>query len=201
MPSTRASQQTLTETQGHALVALARQTLLAHFNRQLPERQAAVLERLIKDPALHQSCGTFVTLKKGGRLRGCIGSLVGREPLVEGVRSNVMNAAFHDPRFSPLDGRELDRVSVEVSVLTEPQPLDYRDSDDLIDKLRPGVDGVTIRKNFCGATFLPQVWDQLPEAEEFLSHLCLKAGLPADTWRSGALAVETYQVQYFEEPH
>ncbi len=201
MVSLRASRQTLSEAQGHALVALARQTLLAHFNRSLPEDQAAALERQIKDPVLNQLCGTFVTLKKNGRLRGCIGSLEGRQPLVEGVRSNALNAAFHDPRFSPLDSRELDRISVEVSVLTEPHSLDYRDVDDLLAKIRPGVDGVTIRKNFSGATFLPQVWEQLPETEEFLSHLCMKAGLPADTWRDGELAVEIYQVQYFEEMH
>ena len=185
MVSQRSSQPALTDVQGHALVALARQTLLAHFKRSLPERQAAVLERLIEDPALNQHRGTFVTLKKGGRLRGCIGSLVGRQPLVEGVRRNALNAAFHDPRFNALDVGELDRISLEVSVLTEPRPLEYGDGDDLIAKLSPRVDGVTIRKDFCGATFLPQVWDQLPEAEEFLSHLCLKAGLPADIWRSG----------------
>ena len=201
MVSARASRQSLSEVQGHALVVLARQTLLAHFNRQLPDDQAAALEHLIKDPVLNQPCGTFVTLKKNGRLRGCIGSLEGRNPLVEGVRRNALNAAFHDPRFSPLDSRELDCISMEVSVLTEPQPLDYRDADDLVARLRPGVDGVTIRKNFSGATFLPQVWEQLPEAEEFLSHLCLKAGLPADTWRDGELDVEIYQVQYFEETH
>ena len=88
-----------------------------------------------------------------------------------------------------------------MSVLTEPQILDYSDPEDLIDKLRPDIDGVTIRKGHAAGTFLPQVWEQLPEPRTFLSHLCMKAGLPSDAWQQGDLEVETYQVQYFQEPH
>jgi AmmeMemoRadiSam system protein A len=191
----------LTPGQGHALVELARHTLMAHFNRKLPDTHKTDLEARLRDAALHVHSGTFVTLKIGGQLRGCIGSLVGREPLVEGVRSNVINAAFHDPRFRRLTNKELDRVSIEVSVLTAPQPLAYSDPEDLIAKLRPGIDGVTIRKGEAGSTFLPQVWEQLPDHESFLSHLCKKAGLPADAWHSGDLDVEIYQVQYFQEDY
>ncbi len=103
------------------------------------------------------------------------------------------------PGSPPLKPAELDRVDIEVSILTEPYPLEYRDSKDLLAKLRVNVDGVILRKGSASATFLPQVWEQLPRPEEFLSHLCMKAGLSADTWRESHLEVLTYQVQYFEE--
>ena len=141
----------------------------------------------------------FVTLHKKGRLRGCIGYLEAREPVVEAVKDNALNAAFRDPRFSPVMPSELPDLDIEVSVLTEPRPLQYAGVRDLLEKLRPGVDGVIIRKGFSSATFLPQVWEQLPDGREFLGQLCLKAGLPADAWMRGDLEVLTYQVQCFEE--
>lgn len=189
----------LTQDQGHVLVALARKTLMEKFNRKISEDAKQNLDVLLEDKALSVKTGTFVTLKIGGQLRGCIGSLVGRDYLTDGVRKNAVNAAFHDPRFSPLTNRELDRLSIEVSVLTEPQPLVYADAADLVTQLRAQIDGVTIRKGSASATFLPQVWQQLPEAETFLSHLCTKAGLSSNDWRRGDLEVETYQVQYFTD--
>jgi AmmeMemoRadiSam system protein A len=151
------------------------------------------------DPCLQACNGIFVTLKIGKSLRGCIGCLVGNEPLTEAVRTYALHAAFDDPRFAPVTEKELDKVSIEVSVLTQPQALVFKDADDLVSKLRPHVDGVTLRKGGNCATFLPQVWEQLPLPQDFLSNLCLKAGLPSDAWRAGAIEVETYQVQYFEE--
>lgn len=189
----------ITPQQGRALVRLARKTLMEHFGRNLPPEEAAALADQLQDAALQSRCGTFVTLKIGGQLRGCIGSLEGRQPLVDGVAANAVNAAFHDPRFSALQAKELDRIVIEVSVLTKPEPLAYKDHADLTAKLRPHIDGVTIRKGYAGATFLPQVWDQLPKPEDFLSHLCMKAGLGANAWRTDKLDVETYRVQYFEE--
>jgi AmmeMemoRadiSam system protein A len=189
----------LTPQHGQTLVQLARQTLMGHFNRKLSRELKTALDAQLQDHALHVHSGTFVTLKIGGQLRGCIGSLVGRKPLADGVRSNARNAAFHDPRFRPLTNGELDRITIEVSVLTEPQPVNYKDAADLVGQLRPRIDGVTICKGPASATFLPQVWEQLPVAEDFLGHLCTKAGLPADTWKKGDLEVETYQVQYFKE--
>jgi AmmeMemoRadiSam system protein A len=118
---------------------------------------------------------------------------------LDGVKRNAVNAAFHDPRFSPLSKDDLDRTEIEISILSEPQPLAFRDGQDLIKKLRAHVDGVIIRKGQASATFLPQVWEQLPAAEEFLTHLCRKAGLPSDAWQNPELEVLTYQVQYFEE--
>jgi AmmeMemoRadiSam system protein B/AmmeMemoRadiSam system protein A len=201
MQSQTDSEQSLTPRQGTALVTLARQTLARHFGLNVPAADAEALETLLEERALQARCGTFVTLKIDNQLRGCIGSLSASAPMVKGVRDNALNAAFHDPRFPPLSRKELDRVHIEVSVLSEPVPLAYSDADDLIAKLKPGTDGVIIKKGHAGATFLPQVWEQLPESEQFLSHLCMKAGLPAHQWRKGDLKVRVYQVQYFEEPH
>ena len=199
MASDVLSPSTLNEDQGQALIALARHTLMTHFKRTIAPDYRENIEKRLQDPALQMPCGTFVTLKIGGQLRGCIGSLVGYEPLVESVRGNALNAAFQDPRFRPLRDKELDRVSIEVSILTAPQPLAYNDVDELVAKLRPHVDGVTIRKGLARATFLPQVWEQLTDARTFLTQLCLKAGLSGEAWRRGDLEIETYQAQYFEE--
>jgi AmmeMemoRadiSam system protein A len=110
-----------------------------------------------------------------------------------------VSAAFRDPRFPALTKKELNRVEIEVSILTEPEPLNFQDHRDLLRKLRVDMDGVIINKGGARATFLPQVWKQLPQPEEFLSHLCMKARLPADAWKRPGLDVSTYQVQYFEE--
>jgi AmmeMemoRadiSam system protein B/AmmeMemoRadiSam system protein A len=200
-PSDSTSSSRLTDIEGKSLVLLARSTLLERFGRKLPQAQLDQLNAELKAGTLQKVCGTFVTLKINNQLRGCIGSLEGREPLATGVATQAINAAFHDPRFAQLTEAELDRISIEVSVLSHPEPLAYADAEELLAKLRPHVDGVTISKGFAGATFLPQVWEQLPRTEDFLSHLCLKAGLGAKAWRKGDLKVETYQVQYFEETH
>jgi AmmeMemoRadiSam system protein B/AmmeMemoRadiSam system protein A len=193
------NRQHLTPEQGAALVKLARQTLARQFGRDIEPGEARTLDTLLEDHALQARCGTFVTLKMDDQLRGCIGSLSASEPLVTGVRGNAINAAFHDPRFSPLSQKELDRVHIEVSVLTEPVDLAYHDADDLLAKLRPGIDGVILKKGYASATFLPQVWEQLPRPEQFLTHLCMKAGLSGGQWRKGDLQIKIYQVQYFEE--
>ncbi|MEN6446471.1 MAG: AmmeMemoRadiSam system protein A [Syntrophaceae bacterium] len=186
-----------TEDQGRALLALARAAIREHLG--VKAAVSPTLKKALMDEAFKAKTGTFVTLTIAGELRGCIGSLEGREPLVEGVEHNAVNAAFGDPRFRPLSKKELDKVHIEVSILTEPETLAYSDATDLLNKLRPGIDGVIIRQGYAGATFLPQVWEQLPDKEEFLAHLCMKAGLGADAWKRGKLEVKTYQVQYFEE--
>lgn len=183
--------------QGQLLVRLARQTIAERLGRPVTAPDAAAAAAA--DPALQRPSGTFVTLKIDGQLRGCIGSLAASEPLAEGVRRNAVNAAFHDFRFAPLTAAEFDRITVEVSVLTPPEPLAYTDGEDLLRRIEPHVHGLIIRQGRAQATFLPQVWEQLPRPEEFLSHLCRKAGLAGDAWRSGRLEVETYRVVYFEE--
>ncbi|MBW2339981.1 MAG: AmmeMemoRadiSam system protein A, partial [Deltaproteobacteria bacterium] len=142
---------------------------------------------------------TFVTVTIDGNLRGCIGHIIPRETLIEGIRENALNAAFRDPRFPPLTQEEFDKIGLEISILTPPQELTYTDAEDLLDKLRPGIDGVIIKKGFNEATFLPQVWEQLPDKREFLTHLCLKAGLSAHSWETEKLQVSIYRVQAFEE--
>ena len=195
MKNHASSLQSLNKRQGQTLVKLARQTI----SQKLGKPSIIVDPGALKDSALQEKRGTFVTLTIDKQLRGCIGNLEAMDSIVAGVERNAINAAFHDPRFSPLQADELDRVDIEVSILTEPRPLEYRDSNELISKLRVNVDGVILRKGSAGATFLPQVWEQLPQPKKFLSHLCMKAGLPADTWKKGHLDISTYQVQYFEE--
>jgi AmmeMemoRadiSam system protein A len=189
----------LSAEQGELLVQVARCALMKRLGLK---PSAYLLDRLNaarSDPALLDPCGSFVTLKLKGDLRGCIGNLSACEPLVESVDRNAVNAGFQDPRFGPLTAAELEQVEVEVSVLTPACRLDYAGAEDLLRRLRPGVDGVIIRRGYASATFLPQVWEQLPKPADFLGHLCLKAGLGRDAWKKSKLEVSTYQVQYFEE--
>jgi len=130
-------------------------------------------------------------------LRGCIGSLTSNESIRSGIARNALNAAFADLRFPPLNADEFQNVDIEISILTKPQPIQYTDYSDLLAKLRINIDGVIIRKKRAVATFLPQVWKQLHQPDVFLSHLCVKAGLSADSWKNTKLEVLTYQVQYF----
>ena len=160
---------------------------------------AALLEEKLREGCFDTKSGTFVTLTLNGRLRGCIGNMSATVNLRDGVRQNAISAAFHDPRFGPLTPAELETVHIEISILTDPQALANDGGDDLIEKLRPNIDGVIISKGLNRATFLPQVWKQLPRPEDFLNHLCTKAGLPANTWQSADLDVQTYQVISFEE--
>jgi AmmeMemoRadiSam system protein A len=187
-----------TQEQGRLLVSLARNTISKKLGKPVADETS--LEKQLTGKPFDRKCGTFVTLNKNHQLRGCIGSLSSNEAVSEGVRHNALNAAFHDSRFSPLSKDELDQVKIEVSILTEPKPLAYESSDDLISKLRPRVDGVILGQGYARATFLPQVWEQVPEPEDFLTHLCRKAGLSGDAWKKSRLEVSTYQVDYFEEP-
>lgn len=187
--------ESLTAEQGKYLLQEARTTI----QEALSGEKAQKGKEDSLPPVFHQRRGTFVTLTIGGNLRGCIGHIIPQESLLEGIRENAINAAFKDPRFRPLGKEEWKRVHIEISILTDPKPLTYSGAEDLLHKLRPGVDGVIIKKGYHQATFLPQVWDQLPRTEEFLTHLCLKAGLDGDEWKKGHLEISTYQVQAFEE--
>jgi len=148
---------------------------------------------------LQQHLASFVTLTIDNRLRGCIGNLEPTGPLLESLITNGRQAAFHDHRFSPLSREEFEQLHIHLSILTRPEQLDHSGGDDLLRKLRPQIDGVIIRKGAARATFLPQVWEQLPQPHQFLEHLCQKAGLHRSAWQEPELEVYCYQVQSFEE--
>ncbi len=182
---------------GRLLLKLARKSILQEFEKNKDELLSIIPESF-RDILL-QNRGVFVSLHKKGELKGCIGIIEPVKSIAEGVMDNAKHAAFHDTRFNPLSLEELKDTKIEVSILTCPEKVEYKDGKDLISKIRPDIDGVIIRKNSRSATFLPQVWQQLKNPESFLRQLCMKAGLPPDEWKTGNLIVSTYQVQLFAE--
>jgi AmmeMemoRadiSam system protein A len=185
----------LTPEEKQQLLRLARSALESAVRGQhLPDIDWAMLP-----PALKEDGACFVTLTVQGQLRGCIGTLEARQPLAADVIEHAVAAGQDDYRFPPVSPRELPNIQIEISRLSNPQPLSYSSPEDLIQKLRPGVDGVVLKDRFRRATFLPQVWEQLPDPERFLDHLCLKMGAPRDFWRCNPLTVEIYQVEEFHE--
>ncbi|MCX6912557.1 MAG: AmmeMemoRadiSam system protein A [Verrucomicrobia bacterium] len=152
-------------------------------------------------PKLAEKQACFVTLTKDGALRGCIGHLMAMEPLHRAVAENALNAALRDPRFPPVQASELDKIKIEISVLTAPQPLVFSSPDDLTSKLHPNEDGVLLHIGPRTATFLPQVWAQIPDKVKFLEHLSQKAGCERSDWRGKGVSVDIYRVECFEEEH
>ena len=187
----------ISKSDGILLLELARQSIIHEFQNR--ENRLKSLKDKASSLILEENRGTFVTLHKNRRLRGCIGNIEPVKNIFQGVQDNAKNAAFSDTRFSPLSQEELDETIIEVSILTQPENIYYTDSHDLITKLKPGIDGVIIKRDYNSATFLPQVWEQLRDPEIFLKHLCTKAGLPPNDWKSGDLDVAAYQIQLFEE--
>jgi AmmeMemoRadiSam system protein A len=148
-------------------------------------------------PPLREERASFVTLTLSGALRGCIGTIAKCYPLAQDVVIRAAAAATRDPRFKPVKVDDLDKLEIEVSVLSDPQPLNYQGPKSLPSLLNVGVDGVIIHYGYKRATFLPQVWERVATPEQFLTLLCRKALLPDDFWKSSELLVETYQVQSF----
>ncbi len=185
----------LPETDKRLLLQLARAALEAAVRHQLAPPVAP--ETLT--PALRRPGCSFVTLTLGGELRGCIGALHPLEPLYEDVRHHAGQAALEDYRFSPVSPAEVAQLEIEISVLTEPHPLAYEGPDDLVRQLRPEVDGVVLQQGLRRATFLPQVWESIPDPETFLRMLCEKMGAAPNAWRQAKLDVQTYQVEKFME--
>lgn len=180
-----------------------------HQNLLLKIARAAIFQGLAKSeedtpllrevPAeLMEERATFVTLEIEGRLRGCIGMLEACRPLAQDVEENARSAAFQDPRFPPLSRKEFDRLEIHISVLSPPEEISFSSEADLLDQIHPGSDGLILQEGFSRGTFLPSVWDELPEKERFLSHLKLKAGLPETYW-SDTLQVFRYTAEYFGE--
>jgi len=151
-------------------------------------------------PAQLQEPGaSFCTLKQSGKLRGCVGILEAVQPLVLDVRERALGAAFEDFRFPPVTVNELPGLVIELSRLTAPKLLEYTSPNSLLEKLRPGQDGVVLSYRGRKATFLPQVWEQLPEPQQFLTRLCQKMGLSGSAWQELPLQVEIYEVEKFSE--
>jgi AmmeMemoRadiSam system protein A len=150
-------------------------------------------------PAIRELGASFVTLTRDGQLRGCIGAIEAYQPLALDVQEHAVAAASEDYRFSPITQEELPFIEIEISRLTPPIRLDYEDPHDLLNKLRPGIDGVVLRNGIRRATFLPQVWEKVSQKEDFLDHLCIKMGNHPGFWREKPLEVFTYQVEEFRE--
>lgn len=172
--------------------------LLTLARNAIAQRLGAPTRPLNEPDWLNEPGAAFVTLTQHGQLRGCIGSLTAQRPLGQDVAHNAQAAAFHDPRFPALDLTELDATRVEVSLLSPQQALQFRDEADALARLRPGIDGVVLECGRHRATFLPQVWEQLPQPGEFIGQLKLKAGLPATYW-SPAIRLQRYTVEKWKE--
>jgi len=164
------------------------------FEKELINRESLIAE----NPELEQEGATFVTLTLHGALRGCIGSLVAHRRLIDDIIDNARSAAFRDPRFMPLTLVEFEEMQVEVSLLTSPQILKYSTVADLKAKIQPGVDGVVLSSAGRRATFLPQVWEELPQFDAFFSHLCQKAGLSGNCLAEHP-QIELYRVEKIKE--
>ncbi|MEO5342666.1 MAG: AmmeMemoRadiSam system protein A [Gammaproteobacteria bacterium SHHR-1] len=183
MPSSEA----LSEQDQLRLLQLAQDSIQHGLEQGCPLR----LELAHWPQPLQEPAACFVTLELEGRLRGCIGHLQAIQPLAQDVADNAFAAAFQDPRFGPLRADELPRLELHISVLGEPRPLSFDSEADLIAQLRPGEDGLILQDGPHRGTFLPSVWAQLPEPEQFWRQLKRKAGLPADYW-SASLRVQRY---------
>ena len=186
--------QPLTDTELHQLAELAARSV-----------RLAVAEGISLSPrpedhprSFGAPAAVFVTLRRGGQLRGCIGTLEASEPLVHAVADRARAAAQRDPRFDPVSVAELGDLAVSVSVLTTPSPLDVVGYDDLLTRVRPGVDGVVVDAGRHRATFLPSVWEELPHPRDFLAALWRKAGLPPRAWPQGT-RISCYTAQHSSE--
>lgn len=144
--------------------------------------------------SLCQPGASFVTLTLNGQLRGCIGHLEPIQLLLEDVIGNAAAAAFNDPRFAPLSAKEFERLEISLSILSTPEPLFFTSEEDLLKKIRPGIDGLILVEGGQRGTFLPSVWESLPNAEDFLHQLKRKAGLSKGYW-SDSLQVSRYTAQ------
>ena len=185
----------LTSEEKNFLLKLAREAIQAAVIGKPPP--PLDLEKL--PLRLRQPGATFVTLTKDGALRGCIGVLEAYQPLAEDVREHALAVAIDDFRFPPVQADEVGLLKIEISYLSQLQPLEYSNPLELLQKLRPGIDGVVIKDGTRRATFLPQVWESLPDPASFFDHLCKKMGAPKSLWRIKNLKVLTYQVEEFHE--
>ena len=186
----------ISEEEGKALVFLARKAIEEYLNN-------GVIIDLTDIPFENwkKKGASFVTLenKYTGQLRGCIGSIIPVQPLYKDVIRNAIAAATQDPRFPPVTVEELPDIRVKVSILSFPEPLKFSSPEDLLNKIEPFKDGLILKFGENQGTFLPDVWEELPEKTQFLSHLCLKAGLPQDCWFTLPVEIYRYRTKVFSE--
>lgn len=185
----------LTEGEKQTLLRLAREAM----ENTVRGKTLPPLDHGSLTPRLRENGASFVTLTIHDNLRGCIGALEAHQPLAEDVREHAIASALEDPRFLPVVESELSSIRIEVSRLTAPHLLEYSSSEDLLKKLKPRVDGVILKDDFRRATFLPQVWEKLPDPVDFLDQLCMKMGASKKLWRGAKLQVYVYQVEEFHE--
>lgn len=164
----------------------------------LSEGRPLTLVPGVFEEALQTHRATFVTLNEHDQLRGCIGHLEAMQPVIKDVADNAFSAAFRDSRFPPVGEHELELLQIHISVLSPAQPLSFTSEKDLLGQIRPGTDGLILQNGHNRGTFLPSVWEQLPTREEFLAHLKIKAGLPANYWSNG-MRVSRYTSESFSE--
>ena len=188
----------LTEDERTYLLRLAREAIRC----AVEERRALELDEETVPPGRLRELGaSFVTLTIDGGLRGCTGSIEPREPLAQNVLRSAVTSALYDYRFEPLSAPELAHIAIEISVLTPPAPYVPASPEALLAHLTARRPGVILEQGFHRATFLPQVWEKLPDPEEFLEHLCAKAGLRLNAWRERGTDFQLYDVEMFEEHH
>lgn len=177
------------------LLRIAKNAIFFKFDQSYVYDENKLLEAY---PFLNERAATFVTLEHDHHLRGCIGSVIAHRTLYEDVVKNAVAAAFEDPRFHPLNEKELSHISIEVSLLSEPELLEYDDFRDLLLKVEPFIDGIIFQHKGHHATFLPQVWEQLRSPKEFLEHLCVKAGLSPSVYDEHPV-IYRYRVEAIKE--
>ena len=160
------------------LMDVARQSIHCGLEKGIPLK----INSAEYSTALQQQRATFITLNIRGHLRGCIGTLEAHQSLVEDVAEHAFAAAFRDPRFSPLTKNEEDRLSIHISILTPAEPMSFSSEEDLLNQIQPGIDGLILETESNRGTFLPSVWESLPDKKDFLNHLKKKAGLSSNFW-------------------
>jgi len=175
---------------------LLREIALESIKYGLSQKKHLQVETSRYPKSLQNPGASFVTLNWNGQLRGCIGSLEAYQPLVNDVAYNAYAAAFSDPRFPSLSENELDDLELHISVLTPAEPIQFDSESDLLEQIRPGIDGLVLEDGYNRGTFLPAVWESLPEKTSFLQHLKMKAGLPKDYW-SPTIKVSRYTTESF----
>lgn len=185
----------LSRNQKQFLLNLARKSISDYFDKGKKVKiDAGKIDKELTQPA-----ATFVTLTEFKQLHGCIGNLIAKKPLYEDVINNALLAAFADNRFPQVNKNELKDIKIEISILSEPTPYENNSPDELLNEINQKKHGIIIQNGFNQATYLPQVWDDVKDKTKFLESLCLKAGLPKDSWEEKMTEIFHYTVEKFSE--